>query len=1034
MRTAPLQSLLHFFVASFFSVIAQSFLLIPDAQKRLLGTALPVLVLPLSAVLLSLSYFNLTLVFYQNKPFYKRAVSGSSLLGLGMLVFLYIQAFYFVEALLFLFTGTFLFFLLLAKELPKNWLGSIGSLLNLVLGIIFVFPEKFFQASIYQSIFPLSLFFASSFIVTGLLGGIASLKPTDRQSYYVTKALAFPWIGWVLLFGINFSLAQFLPSFFFTFTLLAFGLIPFENFRLPDKKILGANTFFLLATIYALLLGIFTIISNFLDLSLSFRELLLLFSIGLGALFIYLTMRFHYLIASLAEHFPDKDEGQQSGIQRLTNFFFAPSQELMPISNWQADKINELETKLATERENGKRFDMLEILRSQLDEFHDDPVSAQLAVNTISHYFDAAIVAILIHDIETHELALYALSGKLKAYVPASYRQSINTGTLGRAARHQKVQVINDTSTDVDYFNVGGENVESEVFVPLLHHGTLKGILMVGAQEKDAFSAVDVRVLENVAKELLKTWEQSGYNRRLRTLIQSSISLSTSLEPQSAVEEITKVARETLLARFIFVTLLDQDGAFTRASSVGYAPNLLKYLSHDLADNPLLRVALSEKGPFRIRDIRRYKKTPQVPLDHSVLRGVMMVPIRLHGVNIGAIIAFGKQGAVFFSEKDEALGDLLATQAAAAIESSWLIQELRSNASTTNVLYNLSIKIIQTDTIREAARLIAETAQSLTKSSSVGIILFSLDWTVETALELGPSGALALGKTIPLQFVEQALASGEVITLAAEQDSATIYLPIQTSLRKYGVLWIEFSDNERQAAAQTQTLKTLANQAAMALERAMLLLDLRRKANELREALQELENSYDQTLSALMAALDARDRETEGHSARVGNVACRIGTELGLDEDQINVLRRGALLHDIGKIGVSDTILHKPDILTSDEWRIMRQHPEIGARIVRSIPFLAETMPVIRHHHERWNGSGYPLGLSGEDIPITARIFAVADVFDALTSIRPYRRTSSYAEAFTYLKKNAGILFDPKIVDVFEMLLQSGEIERLINE
>lgn len=112
----------------------------------------------------------------------------------------------------------------------------------------------------------------------------------------------------------------------------------------------------------------------------------------------------------------------------------------------------------------------------------------------------------------------------------------------------------------------------------------------------------------------------------------------------------------------------------------------------------------------------------------------------------------------------------------------------------------------------------------------------------------------------------------------------------------------------------------------------------------------------------------------------------------------------------------------------------MRQHPEIGARIVRGIPFLAETMPVIRHHHERWNGSGYPLGLAGDEIPVTARIFAVADVFDALTSIRPSRSVASHEEAFAYLQANAGILFDPEIVAVFEKLLKSGEMESPVCE
>jgi putative nucleotidyltransferase with HDIG domain len=187
-------------------------------------------------------------------------------------------------------------------------------------------------------------------------------------------------------------------------------------------------------------------------------------------------------------------------------------------------------------------------------------------------------------------------------------------------------------------------------------------------------------------------------------------------------------------------------------------------------------------------------------------------------------------------------------------------------------------------------------------------------------------------------------------------------------------------------------------------------------------AYDELEFSYDHTLAALMSSLDARDRETEGHSTRVSRYARLLGTELGLDADSLKAIERGSLLHDIGKIGISDTILHKPTSLTQDEWETMRLHPDIGARIIEDIPFLQETLPIIRYHQERWDGSGYPIGLSGKEIPLLARIFAVADVFDALISERPYREQIPVSEAMAYLREQAGILFDPEIVSAFEQM------------
>ena len=1034
MKKTPSRSLIYFFVASLFATTAQSFLLVPHQQQALLDWGIPVWQTVFAISLLLLSYASLALAFYQHQPAVRKLVALGAVLALAFLIFLYVRAAFYLEALpLFLVAGL-IFLLLVSVPLESDWLGKFATGINILAGSFLLFPQIFFQGGAYDHARSLLTFFSALFLGTALIKWVANRKPESDFAYYATRLLSFPWIGWALFFSVQASLAQLIPPVLFSFALLSCGLLPFEKFRLPDNQILGNSIYPLLLFLFSVLLAVFVLLTKNIPTTYPTADILFIFSITLGILLVYGVMRLHYLISELAQHSRRTDDERQKGkgFIKLVELLFAPFRELQPLSEWQAKKIQRLSGQLLVERENNKRVDMIRLLHDQLDEFEDDSTSAQLVVHTIAQYFKADLAAILLNDIDARELELFAIDGTLKAYVPANYRQSIDMGTLGRAARLQKLQIVNDTSADRDYFNLKGETIESEVFVPLLQYGNLKGVLMVGVKKKGAFSAADIRILEAAVKELLKTWERASHSRRMRALIQSSVSLSTSLEPHSAVEAIAKVTQDTLLARFIFVTLLDQDGTFTRVSSVGSAPQLYEYLSQDLQDNVLLNIALTQKEPLRIRDIRRYKNLPEVPLDTEILRGVMMVPIRLHGVNIGAIIAFGKQDAIFFSEKDESLASLLSTQAAVAVESSWLIQEIRSNASVTNLLYNLSIEIIQTDTMREAARLIAETAQNLTRSTSVGIILFSLDRKVETALELGIDGELATGRTIPIQFVEQTLISGETITISTKKDTAVTYLPIQTSLRKYGVLWIEFYDSERQAAAHTQTLKTLANQAAMALERAMLLLDLRRKAEELKDALDELQSTYDQTLSALMAALDARDRETEGHSTRVGNIACRIGREIGLAADQIAVLRRGALLHDIGKIGVSDNILHKPGPLTNDEWRIMRQHPEIGARIVRDIPFLAETMPVIRYHHERWNGSGYPLGLEAEEIPITARIFAVADVFDALTSIRPYRKTSSEEEAFSYLRENSGILFDPQIVDVFEKLLKAEEVERLM--
>jgi putative nucleotidyltransferase with HDIG domain len=194
-----------------------------------------------------------------------------------------------------------------------------------------------------------------------------------------------------------------------------------------------------------------------------------------------------------------------------------------------------------------------------------------------------------------------------------------------------------------------------------------------------------------------------------------------------------------------------------------------------------------------------------------------------------------------------------------------------------------------------------------------------------------------------------------------------------------------------------------------------------------------VERSYDATLVALTHALDARDRETEGHSRRVVEYTREIATALGVSGSELTTLAHGALLHDIGKIGVPDAILHKPGELTEEEWEIMRRHPQLGAAMVEDIEVLKEARLIILHHHERWDGTGYPKGLRGGQITLGARIFAVADAVDAVTQDRPYRLASSLDRARVELQRNRERQFDPDAVDAFLAVSEERliEIQRL---
>lgn len=193
---------------------------------------------------------------------------------------------------------------------------------------------------------------------------------------------------------------------------------------------------------------------------------------------------------------------------------------------------------------------------------------------------------------------------------------------------------------------------------------------------------------------------------------------------------------------------------------------------------------------------------------------------------------------------------------------------------------------------------------------------------------------------------------------------------------------------------------------------------------KLREANAQLLSAYEATIEGLSHALDLRDRETEGHSRRVTEVTIRLAQALDVDEQEITHIRRGALLHDIGKIGIPDSILHKPDTLTEEEWVIMRQHPRFAYEMLSSIEYLRPALTIPYNHHERWDGTGYPRGLKGEDIPMSARLFAIADVWDALTSNRPYRTAWTKEQALTYIREQSGKHFDPSVVDLFFRVIE----------
>jgi len=298
---------------------------------------------------------------------------------------------------------------------------------------------------------------------------------------------------------------------------------------------------------------------------------------------------------------------------------------------------------------------------------------------------------------------------------------------------------------------------------------------------------------------------------------------------------------------------------------------------------------------------------------------------------------------------------------------------------------------------------------------------FSVSVLQGTAVKLGVglAGQVALSRQ-PLSVPD--LASTLVLPdwrRVVHQEGFTSYYaaPLIAKGQVVGVIEVMHRQALPLAPRWLEMLETLVGQAAIAVDNAQLFAELERKNLELRLA-------YDETIEGWARALDLRDKETEGHSRRVTEMTVALCQRLGTSSEQLVHVRRGALLHDIGKMGIRDAVLLKPGKLTDEEWVAMKQHPRHAVDLLSPIKFLRPALDIPEYHHEKWDGSGYPLGLKAEAIPLTARAFAVVDVYDALTSDRPYRQAWSRERVLEHIQDSADTHFDPQIVKVFFQLVE----------
>jgi putative nucleotidyltransferase with HDIG domain len=684
------------------------------------------------------------------------------------------------------------------------------------------------------------------------------------------------------------------------------------------------------------------------------------------------------------------------------------------------EKISDLERQLAEERQTNQKLIAINQFGLEVDHTSDLERIAQRMAKLLFRIYHCGIAGVYQISDDPEIAHLVASAGPAARALPDTLNlDQVNLPGLHLAEKWQEAPPL-DSGGKSDY-PFENQRFPSICAAPIFQGVSMQGLILLADSARQAFKAGDEKIVQAAALRLGEVWNYSDRNSMLAEFVQSIGTLSMVQETASLMEMIAAIARRTLDASITVVAAVNHKEWLLRSS--GKAPILLYSLQNEATS--FLEAAIKTPYTFRLRDLHTDTRSSCIKLDSPELCNMIASPIIINGSASFLLLAFGKHGADSFSDDDVFMAELLSAHAAQNLGSCFVNEKLRHNLITTQLLYDLSLQISQAENLDKAAFVIASTAFQLTQAHSCGLVLFSLDGRKEADVII-PSQKLRIDH--PYELIQQAMNSRQSIYLADTTPFTKIAIPIQTHRRCYGSLWLELEETRPENRHPAEEIRALVNQSTIALERFILLEETRSQARKLDRAYNQMEESYDQTLKALMRTLDARDRETEGHSERVANLAVSLGQELGLSKSDLKALARGSLLHDIGKIGISDSILLKNKGLDADEWEIMRQHPRIGAEIIQEIPALSDALEVIAFHQERWNGSGYPYGLSGKEIPMMARIFAIIDVFDALTSDRPYRsKNFTKDEAALYLQSQSGILFDPEIVEAFIRLISKEQ-------
>ena len=538
-----------------------------------------------------------------------------------------------------------------------------------------------------------------------------------------------------------------------------------------------------------------------------------------------------------------------------------------------------------------------------------------------------------------------------------------------------------------------------------------------GELEECRVILVDITERKRVEETLLRQVQE------LITLQQVSTTCAQEEDENSLVAQITAIVGDVFYPDHFGVLLVDEAEQVMKAH-LSYKTGKGEKFPRPIPLSSSVGGQVYMTGqPHNISDVRTasyYFSTNQDILSN------LCVPIRGSRKILGVINAESSQ-VDFFKKEDERLLSIIGEQLGIAIEKLRLVKSERAQYHTVESLRQSALALTSSLNLKEVLDTLLTELATVIPYHSCAIFLSE----AENLRVLAGRGFLT-----PQNVINKIYPASDLIFQLIFQSSVPVIIPDTRADPRFqgwgdkelirgwmgipiimkdkliGFITIDSLQIRAYTATHAELALTFAQQAAVAIENAQSFKKLAQKNVELTQ-------SYDATIEGWAKALEYRDDDTEGHSQRVTELALQLAQKFGIQGEELQNFRWGALLHDIGKIGIPDKILHKPGPLNAKEKEKIHQHPIYSRNMLSGIPFLKNALIIPSYHHERWDGSGYPDGLSGENIHLHARIFAFADVFDALTSDRPYRKAWSQEKALAYIKKQAGTHFDPNILPTF---------------